>query len=241
MNGARKRARREYLFVAALISCAGNAAAQTGATWEQSGGTPQGTRYSRLKDITVANAATMTEEFSFATGTIGAHQGGPLVVGTTMYVVTPWPNKLIALDLTKGGAVLWTYAPPDSASGKGHNSYGNRGAAYADGLVVYCELDGHVVAVDATTGAQVWRVQVTDPNNQGETLPIAPIIVHSKVIFGDSLSEMGARGSVRALDLKTGRRVWQAYSTGPDSDVLIDSTFKPYYAKDQGPNLGATT
>ncbi len=104
MNGARKRARREYLFVAALISCAGNAAAQTGATWEQSGGTPQGTRYSRLKDITVANAATMTEEFSFATGTIGAHQGGPLVVGTTMYVVTPWPNKLIALDLTNSPA-----------------------------------------------------------------------------------------------------------------------------------------
>jgi alcohol dehydrogenase (cytochrome c) len=241
MIGAKKRSFRAYLCSATLLCDAGAAAAQTGATWEQSGGTPQGTRYSSLTDITSANVSALTEEFSFPTGTIGAHQGGPLVVGTIMYVVTPWPNKLIALDLTKAGAVLWTYAPPNSATGKGHNSYGNRGAAYASGLVVYCELDGHVVAVNASTGAQVWRVQVTDPNIEGETLPIAPIIVNGKVIFGDSLSEMGARGSVRALDLKTGKLLWKAFSTGPDTDVLIDSTFKPYYAKDQGPNLGATT
>jgi PQQ-dependent dehydrogenase (methanol/ethanol family) len=241
MNSAKNRSIRHYLLATALALSAGAASAQTGANWIQSGGTPQGTRYSALKDITPANVATLTEEFSFATGVIGAHQGGPLVVGKVMYVVTPWPNKLVALDLTKNGAVLWTYAPPNSASGKGHNSRGNRGAAYGDGLVVYCELDGHVVAVNATTGQQVWRVQVTDPNTEGETLPVAPIIVNGKVIFGDSLSEMGARGSVRALDLKTGKPVWKAFNTGPDSDVLIDSTFKPYYAKDQGSNLGATT
>ena len=108
-------------------------------------------------------------------------------------------------------------------------------------LVVYCELDGHVVAVNATNGQQVWRTQVTDPNVSSETLPIAPIIVNGKVIIGDLLSEMGARGLVRALDLQTGKLIWQAYSTGPDSDVLIDTMFKPFYPKDQGPNLGSTT
>ncbi len=217
------------------------ARAQTGATWEQAGGVVQGTRYSTLAAITPANVAGLVEEFSVPTGVAGAHEGGPLVVGSVMYVVTPWPNKLIAIDLAHNGAVLWTVAPPNSAAGKGHNFPANRGAAYANGLVVYCELDGHVVAVNATTGALAWRTQVTDPNVTSETLPTAPIIVNNKVIIGDSLSEMGARGAVRALDLTTGKLIWTAYNTGPDKDVLIGPGFKPYYAKDQGTNLGATT
>ncbi len=235
---------RAFLMAATLIGGAAlpsAAMAQAGAQWVESGGVPQGTRYSTLTDITSANASSLTEEFSFPTGVIGAHQGGPLVIGSTMYVVTPFPNKLIALDLNHPGTVLWTYSPPNSQSATGHNSRGNRGAAYANGLVVYTTLDGHVVAVNAATGTQAWNTKVTDPNVSSETLPCAPIIVNGKVIIGDSLSEMGARGSVRALDLKSGKLLWQAYNTGPDSDVLIDSTFKPYYAKDQGTNLGATT
>ena len=217
------------------------AMAQTGANWLESGGVPQGTRFSALADITPANVPALTEEFAIPTGSVGAHEGGPLVVGDIMYVVTPWPNKLVALDLAHGGQVLWTYAPADSGSGAGHNGRANRGAAYSNGLVVFCELDGHVAAVNAKTGAVAWRTQVTDPNVTQETLPIAPIVVNGKVIIGDSLSEMGARGVVRALSLATGKLLWQAYNTGPDTDVLIDKTTKPFYAKDQGANLGATS
>jgi alcohol dehydrogenase (cytochrome c) len=229
--------------VAAALSwpLAGTAWAQAGANWVESGGVPQGTRYSTLTDITPNNAATLTEEFSVATGAIGAHEGGPLVVGSTMYVVTPWPNKLIALDLAHNGAVLWTYSGAQTAAGAGKNGRGNRGPAYANGMVVYCELDGHVVAVNATTGKLAWATQVFDPNVTQETLPIAPIIVNNKVIIGDAMSEMGARGMVRALDLNTGKLLWKAYNTGPDSDVLIDASFKPFYAKDQGKDLGKTS
>ncbi len=215
--------------------------AQAGANWTESGGVPQGTRFSTLTDITTANVGTLTEDFSYPTHTIGAHEGGPLVVNNVMYIVTPWPNKLIALDLTRHGKELWTYQPATSATAKGHNFVANRGAAYANGMVVYTELDGHVDAVDAGTGQVVWRTKVTDPDKDSETLPAAPIIVHNKVIIGDSLSEMGARGSVRALDLNTGKLLWQAYATGPDSDVLIDANFHPYYAKDQGKDLGASS
>jgi alcohol dehydrogenase (cytochrome c) len=239
--------RKKITFCSAVVAAIAGLAvpeaalAQSGANWVEPGGVPQGTRYSSLNAITTGNVGTLVEDFSFATGALGAHQGGPLVVGSTLYVVTPYPNKLIALDLGHGGAVLWTYAPANSRSGTGHNGPGNRGAAYSNGLVVYCELDGHVVAVNATTGVPAWRTQVTDPDVTSETLPIAPIIVNGKVIIGDSLSEMGARGIVRALDLATGKLLWKAYNTGPDSDVLIDSTFKPYYPKDQGANLGATS
>lgn len=217
-------------------------AAATGAEWVTAGGTPQGARYSSLSEIDNFNAGSLVEEFSYPTGTKASHQGSPLVVGSTMYVVTPFPNKLIALDLAHPGAALWTFNPNPGAYARGLTCCDvvNRGAAYADGLVVYTLLDGNVVAVDAKTGKQVWRKKVADPW-LGETLNTAPIIVRDKVIFGSSGSEMGIRGSVRALNLKTGALVWQAYSTGPDADVKIDATFKPYYAKDKGKDLGATT
>ncbi len=223
---------------ASLPACAW---AQVGAEWMQAGGVPQGTRFSTLAEINTSNVTKLTEDFSYATGVIGPHEGGPLVVNNVMYIVTPWPNKLIALDLTNHGALLWQYEPADNHDALGRSINANRGAAYANGLVVYGELDGHVDAVNATTGKAAWRVQVTDPIKDSETLNVAPIIVINKVIIGDTLSEMGARGAVRALDLFTGKLIWKAYATGPDSDVLIDSSFHPFYAKDRGPDLGATT
>lgn len=206
------------------------------------GGTPQGTRFSGLTEITPLNAANLIEEFSYPTGTKGSHQGSPLVVGNVMYVVTPFPNKLIALDLTRPGTALWVFTPNPGSFAQGLTCCDivNRGPVYGNGLIVYTLLDGNVVAVNARTGAQVWRTKVADPWT-GETLNTAPIIVKDKVIFGSSGSEMGVRGSVRALNLATGQLVWQAYATGPDSDVLIDSSFRPYFAKDRGANLGVST
>jgi alcohol dehydrogenase (cytochrome c) len=240
-----RRSRRSPLAAALLLAStalSGAATAQTAANWTTAGGMPQGTRYSSLADITPANVGTLTEEFAYPTGTKGSHQGSPLVVGNVMYVVTPFPNRLIALDLTHPGTALWTFDPNPAGFARGLTCCDivNRGAAYAQGLVVYTLLDGNVVAVNAKTGQQAWRTKVAHPW-QGETLNTAPIIVNGKVIFGSSGSEMGVRGSVRALDLATGKLLWQAYATGPDADVLIGSSFHPYYAKDRGANLGETT
>ncbi|HTJ65662.1 MAG TPA: PQQ-dependent dehydrogenase, methanol/ethanol family [Alphaproteobacteria bacterium] len=225
-----------------VLAQSGTAHAQAGAEWTTAGGVPQGTQYSTLTDITTKNVGKLTEEFAYPTGTKGSHQGSPLVVGKVMYVVTPFPDRLIALDLTHPGKALWTFSPNPGGYARGLTCCDivNRGAAYANGLVVYTLLDGNVVAVDATTGKQVWRTKVADPWN-GETLNTAPIIVNGKVIFGSSGSEMGVRGSVRALDLKTGKLAWQAYATGPDADVLIDAGFHPFYSKDQGKDLGVKT
>jgi alcohol dehydrogenase (cytochrome c) len=226
----------------ALTASLSPALAQVGASWQTQGGDQQGTRYSTLTDITTANVGTLVEEFNYPTSAKGSHQGGPLVIGNIMYVVTPFPNNLIALDLTHPGRALWTYQPKPGGYARGLTCCDivNRGAVYANGLVVYELLDGNVVAVDATKGTQVWRTQAANPW-QGETLNTAPIIVNNKVILGSSGSEMGVRGSLRALDLATGKLLWQAYSTGPDSDVLIGSNFHPFYAADQGANLGQTT
>jgi glucose dehydrogenase len=57
-----------------------------------------GTRYSELDKITTSNVAQLKESWSYTTGIADGHEGQPLVVGGRMYVVTPYPNKLIAFD-----------------------------------------------------------------------------------------------------------------------------------------------
>jgi len=209
-----------------FMNSAEAAVAAAGTEWTIAGGTPQGTRYSALTDITPANVGQLKDEFSLKTGVSGSHMGEPLVVGSTLYVVTPHPNKLIAYDLGTG-KTKWTYAPPVDVYAKGANCCGgiNRGAAYADGKIVFPLLDNTVVAVNAITGREVWRNQLADPHT-GVTMTTAPMIVRDKVIVASSSGEMGVRGWIQGLDLKTGNSLWKAYNTGPDKDVLIDQDFR---------------
>jgi lanthanide-dependent methanol dehydrogenase len=215
---------------------------QAGAEWTTPAGTVQGTRYSTLADINAGNVGRLVEEFSVATDAVAGHEGQPLVVGDTMYVVTPFPNKLIALDLARPGVKRWTFDPraDEYAIGVACCDTVNRGAAYGDGKIVYNVLDTTTVAVDAATGRQVWRTKLGDPTS-GETMTIAPLIVNGKVLVGNSGGENGVRGWVQALDLATGRPLWKAYNTGPDADARIGADFRPFYAKDRGTDLGATS
>jgi lanthanide-dependent methanol dehydrogenase len=58
---------------------------------------------------------------------------------------------------------------------------------------------------------------------------------------GNSGGEFGVRGWLAALNISDGHVVWKAYSTGPDSEVLIGADFKPFYKSDQGKDLGITS
>jgi PQQ-dependent dehydrogenase (methanol/ethanol family) len=233
------------LLFALIISIpTGTAWAQSaaGAEWTTPSGTLEGTRYSSLDQINTGNVAQLQEEFHFSTGVLAGHEGTPLVVGSTMYVVGPFPNQLFALDLTHPGQTRWVFDPHASEFAKGQACCDivNKGAVYADGKVIYNTLDNQTIAVNATTGKQVWRRKMGDPHT-GQTMTMAPIVVRDKVFVGNSGAELGVRGWIAALNLTTGSEIWRAYSTGPDDDVRIDSTFKPFYKKDQGRNLGTTT
>ena len=70
---------------------------------------------------------------------------------------------------------------------------------------------------------------------------MAPLVVKGKVLVGNSGGEFGVRGWLTALDGKTGKIVWRAYTAGPDKDVLIGSRFKPFYSQDRGQDLGVKT
>jgi PQQ-dependent dehydrogenase (methanol/ethanol family) len=199
------------------------------------------TRYSGLAQITADNVKQLRPAWSFATGVNRGHEAAPIVVGDTVYIVTPYPNVLYALD-ARGGGVRFKYEPKPAAAAQGVACCDvvNRGAAYADGRIVFNTLDMHTVAVDARTGRELWKTKLGDIN-RGETMTMAPLIVKNKVLVGNSGGELGVRGWLTALDLQSGKIAWRAYSTGPDADVLIGPGFKPFYASDRTPNLGVTT
>jgi lanthanide-dependent methanol dehydrogenase len=201
------------------------------------------TRYSGLGQITAQNVGQLQLAWTFSTGVTRGHEAGPLVVDSTMYVVTPFPNILYALDLSKPGApAKWTYKPSPmlAAQGVACCDLVNRGAVYYDGKIYYNTLDDHTVAVDAKTGKEVWKTQVGDIN-RGESITMAPLVVKGKVLVGNSGGEFGVRGWLMALDAQSGKLAWRAYHTGPDKDVLIGSRFKPFYSQDRGKDLGVSS
>lgn len=201
------------------------------------------TRYSELAEINAGNVKNLQVAFTFSTGVNKGQEAAPLVVGSTMYIVTPFPNIVYALDLSKPGApIKWKYEPnPEpAAQGVACCDVVNRGAAFTDGRIFVNTLDGHTIALDANSGQPIWNTHIGNIN-VGETLTMAPLVVKGKVLVGNSGGEMGVRGWVKALDAGDGHVVWTAYSTGPDKEVLIGPDFKPHYDMDKGRDLGVTT
>ncbi|PYQ63558.1 MAG: PQQ-dependent dehydrogenase, methanol/ethanol family [Acidobacteria bacterium] len=199
-----------------------------------------GTRFSGLDQINTGNVRGLKVAFTFSTGGNRGHEAAPLVVGGTMYVATPYPNVLYALDLTKPGApAKWAYKPLPIAAAQGVACCDvvNRGASYSDGKIFYNTLDGRTIALDADTGKEAWTTQVANIQT-GESITMAPLVVKGKVLVGDSGGEFGVRGKLTALDASNGKEVWRGYTTGPDKDVLIGPGFHPFYALDRGADLG---
>jgi glucose dehydrogenase len=201
------------------------------------------TRYSELDQINARNVGGLRVEFTFSTGVIRGHEAAPLVADGTMYIVTPFPNYVYALDLTKPGApVKWKYEPKplSAAQGVACCDFVNRGAALSDGRIFFNTLDNRTIALDAASGAELWKTSLGDIN-KGETMTMAPLVVKGKVLVGNSGGEFGVRGWLTALDAASGKIAWRAWHTGPDSDVLIGPEYQPFYDKARplpGPRTG---
>lgn len=200
------------------------------------------TRFSALDQINAQNAGQLKLAWSFSVGANRGQEAAPLVINGTMYVVAPYdgphPNQVFALDAATG-ELKWSYAPkPDlAAKGVACCDVVSRGLAYDDGKIFLATLDDHMVGLDAATGRELWVTKIGDINI-GETVTMAPLAVKGKILVGNSGGEMGVRGWVTALDQNSGKIVWRAYSTGPDSDVLIGPDFHPFYDFMKGKDLG---
>ncbi len=208
--------------------------------WPSAGRDDALTRWSPLDQVNRDNVARLTPAWTFSTGIAGPHRGAPLVIGSTLYLHTPSPNQVIALDLTQPGApVTWRYAAP--ASPTPPPAIASGGLAWHKGGRIYVPiLRGELAALDARTGREIWRVRNAD-GRTGATLTSAPLVAGDLVIVGVSGASNGVRGYLTAYDAANGRLVWRAWSTGPDTDALIDGPANTAYASHQGRDLGRST
>jgi PQQ-dependent dehydrogenase (methanol/ethanol family) len=214
--------------------------ADTSGNWTRPGLDYAGSRFSSLDQITIDSVKQLGVKSTFSTGFLRGHEAAPLVANNTMYIVTPFPNVVYALDLTKPGTpTKWSYDPKPlgAAQGVACCDVVNRGAVYDSGTIYFNTLDNRTIALDAETGTEKWVATLGDIN-RGETITMAPLVAKGKVLVGNSGGEMGVRGWLTALDAASGRIVWRAYTTGPDKDVLIGPRFKPFYDHLKGQDLG---
>ncbi|PPD28744.1 MAG: PQQ-dependent dehydrogenase, methanol/ethanol family [Hyphomicrobium sp.] len=191
--------------------------------WAMQSGDYFNQRYTKLDQINKDNVKNLKVAWTFSTGVLRGHEGGPLVIGNVMYVHTPFPNIVFALDLDQEAKIIWKYEPKQDPSVIPVMCCDtvNRGLAYADGIIILNQADTNVVALDAKSGKELWKATNADPK-KGETHTGTTLIVNDKVLVGVSGAEFGVRCHVTAYDLKSGKRVWRAYSMGPDADLLID-------------------
>ena len=176
-----------------------------GGEWASYNKTPDGQRYSPLRQINSGNAAELAEVCRIRIEDHGSFQAGLVVINDVMYATTS--TDTLALDPTTC-KIKWrtTYRPDKRAPFPV-----NRGVAHYGGRLFRGTGDGHVIALDANSGEILWKNAVGEPD-QGEFVSGAPMAWNGLVIVGTAASEFGVRGRVMAYDALSGREVWRFYT-----------------------------
>lgn len=210
--------------------------------WVMPAGDYANTRYSKLNQINAQNVGKLQVAWTFSTGVLRGHEGGPLIIGNMMYVHTPFPNKVYAMDLSQENKIVWKYEPkqdPNVIPVMCCDTV-NRGLAYGDGKIILHQADTNLVALDAKTGQVAWSTTNGNPA-KGETGTSAALVVKDKVLVGISGGEFGVQCHVTAYDLKSGKQAWRAYSVGPDDQVKVDPVKTMALGKPVGPDSSVKT
>ena len=219
------------------------------ANWAIPSGNYAGTRYSELSQINKSNVGSLKVSWQFSTGVLRGHEGGPLVIGDVMYIVTPIPNIVFALDLNNEGKIIWKHSPVQGGKYPSGETQARvtsvmccdnviRGVSYSEGKIYVGLADSTIQALNAKTGAVVWQAHNMSAGKVGEgdatgikpsrgnaasTNTSVPLVVKDNVVIGCSGAEFGVRCNMTAYNKKSGKRAWRAYSMGPDSDILVNS------------------
>ncbi|WP_341232431.1 methanol/ethanol family PQQ-dependent dehydrogenase [uncultured Methylophaga sp.] len=192
-------------------------------TWVMSAGNYANTRYSQLDEVNQDNVQNLEMAWSFSTGVLRGHEGNSLIIDDVMYVHTPYPNIVYALDLNNDGAIRWKYEPKqnyDETVPVMCCDVVNRGLSYGAGKIFLNQADTTLVALDIDTGEVLWSDKRDTPTT-GATNTGNANVFKDKIIVGISGGEFGVRGYVQAYDMK-GKTLYKAYSTGPDAEMMVD-------------------
>jgi quinohemoprotein ethanol dehydrogenase len=193
------------------------AAASTSATsggvtqWHNVNGDSDETGYSRIDQITAANAGRLGLAWYLDLPGESSLASSPIEVRGILYFTGTYA-AVYAVDALSG-KLLWKFDPKTwqhNPLKMGFNFASNRGAAYANGRIFSAALDGRLFALDAKNGQVIWSTETTDPKS-GQTVTGAPRVFNGKVIIGQAGADFGMRGYVAAFDQQTGKEVWRFY------------------------------
>jgi PQQ-dependent dehydrogenase (methanol/ethanol family) len=202
----------------------GLASVASAQNWPVYGGDAGNTRYSQSTQINASNVDKLKVQWALQLGTTRSQESTPILVGDTLFVTSSFgPKNTFAVN-AKTGEIKWTYQPDIP---KGIDQYAccdvnNRGVAHADGKIFLGRLDAHVVALDAKTGKELWKTAIIDYTG-GSVITSPPTIVKNLVITGYGGGEYGVRGSIVALDQKTGKEVWRTQTVPQPGEPGGDS------------------
>lgn len=205
--------------------------------WAQPQLNYSGTRYSELDQINKGNVGNIQVAWQFSTGILRGHEGNPLVIGDVLYFIAPIPNTVFAIDLNDF-SIIWEYTPVKGGKYPSGETMErvisvmccdnvSRGVAYAEGKIFLYAADTTLIALDAKTGKEIWKA-LNFSSGKGQrgvsasTGTNAPFVVKNLVFTGCAGAEFGVRCAMTGYDINTGKRVWRAYSMGPDEDMLVD-------------------
>ncbi|HKT32510.1 MAG TPA: PQQ-binding-like beta-propeller repeat protein [Gammaproteobacteria bacterium] len=214
-----------FLMAAAQNTLAAPARGNTG--WPEYNDGYNSQRFSPLKQINTGNVADLKPLCEVKLGEEGTFESGPIVVGDVLYVTTQ--HTTVAMNAADC-KVLWRniYKPEETEIAPV-----NRGAAYLDGRIFRGYSDGRLVALDAKTGKQLWKVQPANPK-VGEFLSSAPIAWHGLVFIGLAGSDWGIRGQMMAFDARTGKERWHFYTIPEGHEPGADTWTIPATVKHGG-------
>jgi len=195
-------------------------------SWLTYGQTYKEQRFSMLTQINKTNIQELGLEWhKDIGGPTERMQGTPLVVDGIMYVSSGW-SVIYALD-AKTGNEIWRYDPQTDRQFVKLSCCGgavNRGVAVYKGKVYVGTFDGRLIAIDATTGKEVWDVDTYHPSALGRfNITGAPRTAAGKVFIGQGSSESGhRRGYVTAYDAETGELEWRFYLVPGDPSLPFE-------------------
>ena len=194
------------------------------AQWSHYGGSYNEQRFSPLESINSSNVSELGLAFYADYDTNQNQHGSPLYVDGTIYVSTS-RNVVHAFD-AHDGERLWTYTPiviPNPNLG-----LVNRGMAAYNGKLYMGMLDANLVAIDAETGEEAWKIN-TVPESLGlgnmsdkYSITMAPRVAKGKVFIGGSGGEFGVRGWIAAFDAETGEEIWRFWTVPGNPEKAID-------------------
>jgi alcohol dehydrogenase (cytochrome c) len=201
---------------AALAMPPGGTSVGGGAEWKYYNGSLGGERFSRLTEINATNAHLLIERCRVQVAEEGSFQPGLLVVGNVMFATTA--TDTIAIDPVTC-VVKWRHSYTRESLGP---LPVNRGVAYLNGRVFRGTDDGHLIALNAATGEQVWDDAIGDVR-LGEFVTGAPLAWNGLVFAGISGSEFGVRGRIMAFDALTGKELWRFHTIPIGNEPGADS------------------